>query len=356
MPTIFAFPKKGIFYNESLYAAMQDPRVRVEHGHFALRWLLRHARRGDVLHFHWPSFAYHHPHKAVALYRFVRWVCILCVMRSLGVRVFWTAHNVLPHDRAPIPRLDVWGRRLIVAFSSIVFVHGETAGRKLSERFPGIARKLVLIPHGHWIGSYPTRMSRAETRSALQIDEARFVYLFIGLCKPYKNLEGLIDAFRRLPGDALLLIAGRFPDEAYRKAIHAQASDDPRIRLVARFIPHDEVSVFLTAADVVVAPYRETLTSGAAMLAMSFGRPIVSVATGHLLDVVTESTGILYAPSEADALGCALAQARTIAFSEAEILRHVATFTFDDAARITAEMASKPSVREGRGSPLRIVC
>ena len=42
------------------------------------------------------------------------------------------------------------------------------------------------------------------------------------------------------------------------------------------FVPDGEVQHYLLAADAVVLPFKEILTSGSAMLALSFGRPVVA--------------------------------------------------------------------------------
>ena len=336
MPTIIAFPKAGILYNVHLYAAMERHGETVVNGLFAMRWLWSHSKRGDVIHLHWPSFAYLRPTKVGVLIGFARWLTIVCIMRLRGIHIFWTAHNVLPHDRAPLPNLDDWGRRFVIRISRHVFVHGDAAGRKLVERFPRAAGKLVLIPHGHWIDAYPVTSTRSAARRTWAIAESTFVFLFIGLCKPYKNLEALIDAFESLEGDVALIIAGRFPDADYQRRVEALAVADARILVRSGYVPHDEVAPYLVACDAVVAPYRETLTSGTAVLAMSYGRPIVSIATGHLLDVVTDDAGVLYDASQPDGLVQAMERARRATFDEAAIVDHVATFTFDEAAALTA--------------------
>ncbi|MEZ4597387.1 MAG: glycosyltransferase [Chloroflexota bacterium] len=47
-------------------------------------------------------------------------------------------------------------------------------------------------------------------------------------------------------------------------------------------VPDDRMQVFLRAADVMVLPYRDVLTSGSAILAMTFGLPVVAPRIGCL--------------------------------------------------------------------------
>jgi len=354
---VLAFPKGTSPYTECFYRAVETLGVPVEDGVMSGGWLRANLRRGDWVHLHWPSFEYAHARGAlrqgVAL---ARLVALLGLARVSGARIAWTAHNLLPHDPAAWPPLDVVARRAVIASSDVVLVHGPAAARVLAARFPAVTPKLVEVPHGHWIDHYPRTQSRAEARAALGLTADATVYAFVGLCKPYKNLEGLVRAFGRVPGAATLLIAGRFPDPAYEAAVRALAAADPRVRIDAGFIPDAKLQSYVVAADVVVAPYREILTSGTAMLAQSFGRPVISLRQGFLLDVVDEATGILYAPDDADGLANALAALPGRRFDEERIVASARRHTFETAAaRFVAALREvdagrPPAVREAGAS------
>ena len=93
-----------------------------------------------------------------------------------------------------------------------------------------------------------------------------------------------------------------------------------------RIIPNDALQDYLISADAVVLPYREILTSGTAMLAISFGRPVVCIRHGHLRDVITAETGILYDPHDANGLLRALIEIRSQSSDESLILRNAKTY------------------------------
>ncbi len=57
------------------------------------------------------------------------------------------------------------------------------------------------------------------------------------------------------------------------------AEADPRIRLHMRDIPDDEAQIYFKASDIMVFPYDNTLNSGAAMAALTFGLPIIGSNT-----------------------------------------------------------------------------
>jgi beta-1,4-mannosyltransferase len=333
---ILAFPYQGIAYNDAFYAAVKAAGGEVMAGVWAGRWLLQNLRKDDVVHIHWPSFLYASEGKYPAVLRsFFRFLLLLAVIRLKTREIWWTAHNLLPHERCAIPVLDILSRKVIVEVASRIFVHGVEAEKVLVGRFPRAKAKCVRIPHGNWIDHYRHDRTRESARTALGLPKGAFIYLFFGQCKRYKNLDGLIKVF--LPeasSNDLLLVAGKFSDESYLSEIVALANGDSRIRIDARFIPDDEVSSYFSASDAMCVPYREILTSGATMLALSFGKPVISINRGFLRDVMSRETGILIEPNDGRELANALRAIRERPWSGEAIIRHARRFSFTDAAKI----------------------
>src|SRR5438045_3562708 len=168
---IYAFPKNGISYNDKFYEAVEAAGGSVKEGVFSGRWLLQHLRSGDAVHFHWPAFSYAESSSSLRLlWRFLRFIALLLLVRAKRCSVYWTGHNLLPHDRAKIPFVDVLGRYIVIALCTRVFVHGNRAAQILGDRFPLSRRKLVVIEHGHWIDYYPNTIERDDARVRLGID------------------------------------------------------------------------------------------------------------------------------------------------------------------------------------------
>jgi glycosyltransferase involved in cell wall biosynthesis len=61
-----------------------------------------------------------------------------------------------------------------------------------------------------------------------------------------------------------------------------------------KFIPDDDIQAYMNAADIVVLPYKNLLTSGAAMLAMSFGKPIIAPNVKCIADTLDNEGSFLY--------------------------------------------------------------
>jgi glycosyltransferase involved in cell wall biosynthesis len=336
--SLMAFPIRGDSYTESFYSALSALGVEVRAGILAGRWLIANLRQVDYVHLHWPSFLYGAPTRRTCLYRFSIFLFFLLLCRWRRIRLVWTVHNLYPHDRCVIPQLDRLARWLLVRMAARFAIHGRSAAAEVQRTFPAVADRTVLIEHGHWVGRYPRTLSREAARSELSLREGDFVYLFVGLCKPYKNVHGLIRAFNALPGNDVLVIAGKFQDPAYEAAIRTAIDQSPkRILLHAGFIPDEKMQVYLGAANVVVAPYLEVLTSGTAMLALSFGRPVIAPRIGFLKDVVVDGCGVLYDPTAPDGLINAMVAVQTKSFNEESILTIAKTHSWEASARAFLE-------------------
>lgn len=332
---VIAFPRNGSAYTHAFYDALKD-KVEIVSGDWSGRWLWYNLRRDDVVHVHWPSFYYHVDGVLAVSWRFLRFALLFLLIKLRARAVFWTAHNLLPHKRCIIPILDVWGRVLMIRLANRIFIHGETEAEKtFTERFPSAAEKIVTIPHGNWLGYYSEAPAKHIARQRLSLPQDAFVFELFGYCQPYKNIHGLVQAFIRIAGaDDYLLIAGQFSNDAYRADIERLAAGHPNIRIDSQFIPSASVPVYVAACDLICVPYQEILTSGTAMLALSYGRPVLSVDGGFLRDVIPPSVGILITPGVEKALVDGMLRAKQTVWSEERIRHHAKSFDFAQAAEI----------------------
>jgi glycosyltransferase involved in cell wall biosynthesis len=213
----------------------------------------------------------------------------------------------------------------------------------------------VLIPHGNWIDRYKPTESRPTARQNLELPNDVFIYLFFGYCKPYKNLEGLVEAFRKIAkADDMLLIAGHFSDQAYQAKILDLVAGDRRIRIDHGYISDDCVSNYLVACDALCIPYRQVLTSGSAMLALSYGRPVLSINSGFLRDTIRRECGELIEPGDPEALEEGMLAMRSRSWVEDEILQAARQFTFSEAAEISLSCVGKTGYLDRKLLPIKV--
>jgi glycosyltransferase involved in cell wall biosynthesis len=172
------------------------------------------------------------------------------------------------------------------------------------------------VPHGHYRDYYTAPPKAAILRKELKLDH-RPVLLCFGLIRSYKNLPGIIQAWRQLPDPRpQLVIAGRPVDPEIAEVIMKEAGDSKDVHLLLRFIHDDEVPTIFAIADVVLMPYmaRSALNSGVAHLALSLSRPAIlndTPANQNLREVFGGEWVWLCDGTPQDALRAALVAAAT---------------------------------------------
>jgi glycosyltransferase involved in cell wall biosynthesis len=289
--------------------AAPDIQVRRVRPRYAVPELLL-GRGPRILHLHFFDELTQRPSKPQTAVRSLLFLLLLALLRMRGVRLIWTAHNLEPHELYH----PAWGflvYRLVARWSAAIIAHS-CAARELLEARYGALPNCQVIPIGNYIGLYGPQAGRATSRAALGLPSDRPVLLNLGALRPYKNIEGLIDAFAALPEPTrgILLIAGVAKSAAYAEQLRRRATSVPGVRLHAQYIADAELPIYLAAADLVVLPYRKMLTSAMLLCALSYERPVVAPAFGAVRELLCEGeTGFLFAPGDDDALRAALERA-----------------------------------------------
>ena len=263
-----------------------------------LKRIIRRCRV-DILHLHWihPFFT-----RAALVQSWLNgflFISKLCVVRLAGIKIVWTIHNLKDHEE-PFPVLSKCVRLFLTKIASAIIVHSDIARKEVCAAFGNsINRKLNVVPHGHFIDCYPNFINKTESRKKLSIAEDKFVYLFFGAVREYKGVDTLIEAFKELNNpEAVLVIAGKALNEKINSRISEQCTNHENILFVPKFIEPEDVQLYMNACDVVVFPYRKILTSGAVILAMSFGRACIAPKIGCIPDVLDDQGAFLYEGSD----------------------------------------------------------
>jgi glycosyltransferase involved in cell wall biosynthesis len=275
-------------YNWLLYTQLRRLGVRVDE--FSAAAALR-AGRGTIIHLHWsPTSRLHARSPLAAAARSVALVALLRAARLRGTRVLWTAHNLAAHDRPPRPWLEGWFWPAFARCLDGVLSLSGCALETLHARTPAFRTVPAwVVPHGHYRAAYPPPPPRGEARARLGVAGGARVVAFVGQIRPYKGVEELVRAFARVDDPAaVLLLAGQMKMGDATSALRAAAAADPRVRLVEGLVPAAEMGLYLAAADLVALPYREILHSGTAILALSFGRPVLVPRVGALAELAGE--------------------------------------------------------------------
>ncbi|ASJ07624.1 glycosyltransferase [Thermococcus pacificus] len=331
-------------YNSLLYENLIALGIRVEE--FSVWKLVRGGY--DIWHIHWPELVLNTPSYLMATLRAKAFLSLMGIARKRGIKIVWTVHNLRSHEGFH-PKLEerFWERFLgmVDGHISLTSIGQEELFRTYPQlrRVPGF-----VIPHGHYRDVYPNNISRKQARALLGLPMDSRVILFIGQIRKYKNLPSLIRAFNSLPEkDVRLVIAGKPVDRELTNQLFKLVKSDSRIMFHPKFIPSEEIQVYLNSADLVVLPYSEILNSGSALLALSFDRPVLAPAKGSMIELrdsvgkewVMLYTGELTGDTLSNALEWAILEKRP---ARAPLDR----FSWDNIARETLKAYKKVLERE----------
>lgn len=257
----------------------------------------------DLIHLHWPPVVASGKGRRRELLKFIVRLLRLRLKRS---PIVWTVHNVIPHE-SEHPGLDLWLARLLGRVAHRVICHSREARDEIVRQYLLKGSRIAVIPHGHYIDSYPNTVTAEEARRRLGLPPQGTVVLLLGLIRPYKGVDELVRAFIAAdPADTTLVLAGQPMNGVDPGELGEMAQLHPRVRVFAHFIPDDEIQVFMNAADIVAIPYRKSLTSGAMILAMSFGKPCLAFDSPVARSVTDEESSILVSRKNPGALEEAL--------------------------------------------------
>lgn len=309
-------------YQKQLASSLKDLGVRVKgvNGMKAFLPTAIKSRNLNVVHLHWLHQYYRAPEFSnfpilkvlrfpFALLTLIKFLLGLIFLRIAGVKLVWTAHNLESHE-ALFPLLDYICRLVVVHISDSVIAHGHAAKSAIAKRYRlKKLEKILVVPHGNYIQSYDNSMAQPEARQVLGIENTSLVFLFLGLVRPYKGVGELIEIFNQLEHpDKTLIIAGKTLNDTFSQEIKAKAATQANIKFIPGFVPDERIQIYMNASDAVVFPYRDVLTSGAAILAMSFGKPCVAPRMGCLQEILDTAGAFLYEPDQTDGLLKAMEQ------------------------------------------------
>jgi glycosyltransferase involved in cell wall biosynthesis len=298
-------------YQRLLYAALGEHGVElVGQARLKLEWLVRSRRRVDVLHFHWPEGYYRFRAGPASLRGLLSWLNLaafavrIAAARLLGYRIVWTVHQVVPHESHGA--IDHVAARLLGRLAQRLVAHDRHTAEEVRRR---LRREAVVIPHGSFVGAYPAGRGGDEARRELALERDDLVFLLFGHLRAYKDLGVVLDAWRlaSLP-HAKLIIAGMPDPGAPLARIESAASETRSIVALLDFVPDERVAELFEASDAAIVARSDGGTSGALVLALSFGLPVVYGTLPTYVELTGgESAGWGVAPGDPASLARTLA-------------------------------------------------
>jgi len=333
-------------YQQLLYRELAELGVPLEaDARLRIGWLLRSRSRIAALHIHWPQGLYRHrghASSAVSWSRLFLLAVRLGPARLLGYRILWTVQELYPHEQEH-PALDRAASRLLAAAAHALLVHDGSTAEQVSD-LRGAGRKVRRVPHGSYVGVYPPGRRRDDVRTELGLQPSTVVFLAFGHVRGYKDLDILLDGLAAAEiDDAALVVAGLPLDSASAALVADRAAADPRIVPLLEFVPNERVAELFGAADAAVVSRGYGGTSGALILALSLGTPVVVADSPSYSELIGYGrAGWLFAAGKPSSLARALESAaadRDGIRARARAARAAAdSLSWAEAARLTSAL------------------
>lgn len=258
----------------------------------------------DIIHLHWIHAYLQRKNKVAYTFLCLKLLLDVILTRISGIKIVWTVHNLMSHDD-PFPGLELWTRRALANSADRIIFMSQFSLDNATKKYKIDPVKPAIIPHGNYRNYYPPTIEKSVARSELKLPEKGKIYLHIGMLKPYKGTEEMLEVWQKnrdyFEGDTLLIV-GKPYNEEYGEKIKKMTDKMEGVILDLRFVKNDKISLYFSAADLVILPFKNILNSGSLLLAMSYGKPIVAPRLGSIEEVLQEADSLLYDPQDESGL------------------------------------------------------
>ncbi|MEY8216234.1 MAG: glycosyltransferase family 4 protein [Colwellia sp.] len=235
------------------------------------------------------------------------------ILKLFGLSIIATIHDVESFSQGKLGYLN----KFILKLCSHFIVHNEFSKKELKSILEdvGLRRAMSVIPHGNYI-PFLDKRHKGDAKRKLDLPDNKKVLLFFGQIKDVKGLEVLIEAFSKVKesnDDVVLLIAGKVwktDFSKYQSQINQLGLSKNEVITHIKYIPDELVGDYYAAADLVVLPYKRIYQSGVLLMAMSYGKAVVTSNLEPMLEIIdNEKNGFTFGSEDSASLAGALSAA-----------------------------------------------
>lgn len=251
------------------------------------------ALEPDIIHLQWPESLVGINQEMSDQEILDGFAAALPRLRDAGVKLFWTMHNRLPHNRS---HETLW-RRLYQVFADQVDVccHHSACGEKtVRETYDYQRADHVILRHGYFHNDVHPALPRREARDKLGLPANATICLNVGSFRPDKQIKEVLDVFEGR--DEWLLLAGIVQGE-YGAAMADRGDAMPNALVHRGYTDNETVSLLANAADCFVFMQGEHhLTSGAPHLSQAHLLPQITLDYPYAREVMGDDA--VYIPAD----------------------------------------------------------
>ncbi len=225
---------------------------------------------------------------------------ILALLRELRMPIVTTLHTILknpdPDQKSVLEE--------VAALSDRIIVMSKLGSEFLHEIYDVPPDKIDMIPHG--IPDVPF-VDPSFNKDLFGV-EGKIVLLSFGLLSSSKGIETVISALPKIvdryPDIVYIVVGATHPHvikhegETYRLSLQwlaQQKGVESKVKFYNRFVSHEELVEFISAADIYITPYlnEAQITSGTLAYTLGAGKAIISTPYWYAQEILSEGRGVL---------------------------------------------------------------
>jgi len=246
-----------------------------------------------IIHIHWASKIYGSKYILKSIFLMIKNFSLLSIIKlKKNYRIVWTMHNIGGHDY-PHPFIDKMGRKILFAISDIVIIQQKSYAIKFAQT------KVKNINCPNFIDVYgQIAPSNEILKKKYNIKKNDIILLSLGMIRPYKKLELIIDAFNKATNsrdnNLKLIIIGTGPNE-YFNELYKRTKSNVNIYLENTFIEDYKIPALFSISDFSIFHFDDSmLTSASLLLSLSYGVPVITMPCYASEVIKNNINGLIY--------------------------------------------------------------
>jgi len=240
----------------------------------------------NIVHYHWLGFS-----NLRELFVLLWKISIVLFYRITGGRIVWTVHNIHPHKNKYSSMNRMFYKLMAVA-STRIHVHCREAIEIMQPILNVNLDKYYLIAHPFYNVNHIDKkiaIENLQKNMNISFNYDAPLFLVYGVISAYKGIKEIIEICCK--NCYQLIVVGRFllGEEEYIRDIQCLISGKKNIFIYNYAVSEDVESWLFNSIDAVLFNFKEILTSGSVILALSYQKDVFVPDKGCLKELAGDN-------------------------------------------------------------------
>lgn len=250
----------------------------------------------QIVNFTWTNQFFINKSRLITYIRAGLFILIVLLIKAMRKKIVWTVYNKYNHEQTHLD-IDIATNKWLAKMCDAIKVECKMAKKIISQQYDLDKSCIHIIPEGHYLDSYPIKHSIDFSKKHFNLKNNYKTLLFVGSLREYKGLEDMLSIFSKISDrNVRFIIAGQPINESHKKSLLSIVAGDKRVIFEPKYIHPNNISLYMQAADAVVLPFKDILSSGSLIMSMGFAKPVIAPQIGCIGEILTPQGGFLYKP------------------------------------------------------------